>query len=172
MQESYFRKNITFNAIPSGYKNITGGVTVFKSGTRDRLFLPHVFRNLWGGTLNDNVSVDVGEPTTCIITGNTINLSYFKTLTIESTFSYGSSADRRYSSIYILPATFKRNDTNFSGCCLKNAGVNTAYSASKTTTIDISSINQQCYIMLTGSLYEKDSQPVETLYLKKIVLFP
>lgn len=147
-------------------------MTVFKSGTRDKLFLPHVFRNLWGGTLNDNVSVDVGEPTAYIITGNTINLSYFKTLTIESTFSYGSSADRRYSSIYILPATFVRGNTEYPGIALKSVGINTAYSASKTTTIDISSINQQCYIMLTGSLYEKDSQPVETLHLNKIILFP
>lgn len=122
--------------------------------------------------MNDVVSVKVGEGTTCIITWNTINLSYFKTLTIKSTFSYGSSVDRRYSSIYILPATFKRNDTNFSASYLKIVGVNTAYSISNTTTIDISSINQQCYIMLTGSLYEKDSQPIKTLHLNKIILLP
>lgn len=165
-------ENITFNAIPSGYKDITGGVTVFKSGTRNTTFLPQGFRSVSGWGHNDTVSTGVGTGTTTIITGNSINLSYFRTLKVVSRFSFGSSADRRYSTIYVLSTSFPRNCTNYTPYILKSAGANNgSYSSSGIATIDISSVNQQAYIMITASLYERDSQPYEDFYMTEISLY-
>ena len=119
--------------------------------------LPYAFQyyssNLRNWSTVSAMSGTPGSAGQCIVTGNTINLTPFKTLTLKSNFY--SPLDRQSFSFYIINDTYTRADKlSYSLKSLKYVDL----LSNAAPSIDISSINQHVYFLITYSEYEKDSQ--------------
>lgn len=94
-----------------------------------------------------------GKTMQIIVTGNTINLTPFKTISLESSFY--SPLDRQTFYFYIIRSDYTRADKlNYENKTLKYIDL----LSNDHPSIDVSSINQYVYFLIYYYEYEKDSQ--------------
>lgn len=149
----------TIAAIPSKYVDISSGATVFLNGTLNKNILPQGFKLAVNGSAAGYSSSGINVNHTAyngqVITGNSIDLTPFKTLTVVFNPNRTSSAEDFYTGVYVLNTSFKSSIfVQYGSYALAAKSVDNSTWTARTVTVDISNVNQHAFIMLMANHYD------------------